>query len=137
MYDMDKLMDELRRDEGVKSHPYVDTVGKTTIGVGHNLSDLGISDRIINALLEEDIAIAETGARSIYPDFDSLSDARQRVLVNMTFNLGRARLALFTGMLGAMRNGDWSKAADEMLDSRWAVQVGPRSQRLAAMMKEG
>lgn len=37
------LQEQLIRDEGVRKFPYKDTVGKTTIGVGRNLDDVGLS----------------------------------------------------------------------------------------------
>ena len=54
----------------------------------------------------------------------------KRVLANMCFNLGITRLLKFKNFLAAMENNDWDKAAVEMLDSRWAIQVGPRAIRL-------
>lgn len=43
-FDMAMLLSELSRDEGRRLKPYLDTVGKTTIGVGRNLTDVGISE---------------------------------------------------------------------------------------------
>jgi lysozyme len=48
----------------------------------------------------------------------------------MCFNLGITRLLKFKKFLGAMEDHNWDKAAVEMLDSRWAIQVGPRAIRL-------
>jgi lysozyme len=36
-----------------------------------------------------------------------------------------------------MENNDWDKAAVEMLDSRWAIQVGPRAIRLKDRVLKG
>lgn len=136
---MDRILlkAELKRDEGVRSKPYVDTVGKITIGVGRNLTDKGLSATEIDLLLESDIDQAARDVHAIYPEWEALSEQRQRVLVNMAFNLGRARLAQFMGMLSALRAMDYEKAAEEMMDSRWAKQVGERAQRLQLMMREG
>lgn len=41
------------------------------------------------------------------------------------------------GVLAATQRGDWNKATAEMLDSRWAKQVGRRAQELAEIMKTG
>ena len=54
----------------------------------------------------------------------------QEVLVNMMFNLGRTRLGKFKKFIGAINEANWSEAAIEMMDSRWATQVGPRANRL-------
>ena len=59
--------------------------------------------------------------KSIIGDiFDTLSDERQDVLVDMSFNLGRPRFSKFKNMIGAVQDGDFSKAADEILDSKAA-----------------
>jgi lysozyme len=134
---LDIVKTQLRVDEGVRNKPYRDTVGKLTIGVGHNLDDKPISARAIEVILEDDVADAETDARALFPEFESLSDGRKAVLLNMSLNLGRERLAGFHDMRTAISGGDFDKAATAMLDSKWAVQVGNRAQRLAKLMREG
>lgn len=136
--DHGKLKQELMRDEGVRLHPYKDSVGKLTIGVGRNLDDVGLSPEEVNFLLDHDIDRAVSLARSfcIPRDFDALTDTRQRVLVNMAFNLG-GKLWGFKNFREALRVHDYVRAAREMLDSKWAVQVGVRASRLADMMAKG
>ena len=112
-------------------------MGKLTIGVGWNLTDNGLPESIIDALLDEGIKQAQRDARAVCSVFDDLSDARQRVLVNMAFNLGRAGLAGFKNTLAQIAAGDYERAADNMLLSKWATQVGARAVRLAAMMRAG
>ena len=123
------------RHEGMILHPYNDTVGKLTIGVGRNLSDNGITEEEARFLLHNDLYTALETARALVPKFDTLSRPRQLVVASMAFNLGQKRLAGFKKMLTALQVGDYSKAADEMLNSAWAVQVGNRSHELAAMMR--
>ena len=72
-----------------------------------------------------------------FPWFHRLSEARQRVLVNMCFNLGLSRLMGFKKFLTAVEAGEWETAGVEMLDSKWAEQVGPRSTRLRDLLLEG
>jgi lysozyme len=63
----------------------------------------------------------------------------------MCFNMGIGRLLGFKKALIAMRQGKFSIAADEMLDSKWAredVGIGTpdkpgRALRLANMMRTG
>lgn len=128
---------QLKVDEGVKLKPYRDTVGKLTIGVGRNLDDVGISMAEVDALLDNDIATAEATAKTLFPTFDSLSDARKAVVVNMAFNLGQHRLAGFVRFREAVSKGEFEAAAKHMLDSGWASQVGNRAQRLAKQMRDG
>jgi lysozyme len=54
----------------------------------------------------------------------------------MVFNLGISRFLNFKNAINAMQEQDWEEAAAQMLDSRWADQVGQRSHRLAKAMIE-
>lgn len=117
--------------------PYKDSVGKLTIGVGRNLDDVGISRSEALTLLENDIARACKDLDTNLPWWRQLSDTRQQVLADMCFNLGIRRLQGFRKALEAMRAGAWYEAADQMLDSTWASQVGSRAIRLADMMRSG
>ena len=127
---------QLKIDEGVKPYPYTDTVGKLTIGVGRNLADVGLRPKEIDFLLDNDIGEAVATARHLVSSFDALSEPRKAVLVNMAFNLGYSRLSGFLRMLQAIRDGRFADAAHEMRDSDWAVQVGPRAERLAKIMED-
>jgi lysozyme len=133
----DLLAQELTRDEGSRSKPYVDTVGKSTIGVGRNLTDVGLSDDEILMLLKNDIDRVLAELDRVLPWFRGMSDNRQRVLANMSFNLGLPTLLQFKATLGAMQAGRYDDAASGMIDSKWARQVGQRAVRLAQMMREG
>lgn len=130
----DILREQLIVDEGRRAFPYRDMVGKLTIGVGHNLTDNGISQPVQDLLLSEDIEAAESLARALVPAFDSLSDVRRAVVANMAFNLG-SRLAEFVNTLAAINEQRWADAADGMLASAWAREVGVRATRLANMMR--
>lgn len=132
-----ELASELVDDEGVKLRPYRDSVGKLTIGVGRNLEDVGISRQEAMGLLQNDIARAEADLDRNLPWWSEMSDARQRVLCNMCFNMGITRLLGFRNMLAAMQVGHFDEAAHEMINSKWAKQVGMRATRLATMMRKG
>jgi lysozyme len=131
----------LRRDvmtaEGLRLKPYLDSVGKWTVGYGRNLTDVGITALEAEVLLDHDLASAEMECRRAFPWFHSLTDARQRVLVDMCFNLGLPTLLEFKRMLAALAEDDYDGAAVEMLKSRWAAQVKSRAVRLAKVMRDG
>lgn len=134
---MDALLSELERDEGLRLKPYKDTVGKLTIGVGRNLDDVGISEEEARHLLANDVARTVADLDRHLPWWSSLDPVRQRVLVNLCFNIGIGSLMEFKKTLGAVRRGDYVGAAYGMLASRWASQVGARATRLAHMMSTG
>lgn len=135
--DRASLVADLERDEGVRQFPYVDTVGKLTIGVGRNLTDRGLSPDEIRYLLQNDIDAAMDDLNRGVPWWDRLDPVRQTVLVNMCFNLGWPRLRGFVRTLAAIRRGDYIDAAAGMRDSLWATQVGARAERLAVLMESG
>lgn len=134
---LDRLRALIRAHEGSRLMPYEDTVGKLTIGVGHNLTDKGISREIETLLLDEDIAEAIRNLTDNLPWFGALDEVRQSVLVDMCFNLGWPRLSEFVNTLEAIRSGQWLLASKGMLASKWARQVGGRAQTLARMMRTG
>lgn len=127
---------QLRIDEGVRNRPYKDSVGKVTIGCGRNLDDVGVNDDEIALMLENDMDEAERTARRVLVGaFDDLTDGRKAAVVNMAFNMGFDRLSGFKKCIAAIREGRYADAADEMLQSKWAEQVGLRAVRLSAAMR--
>ncbi|AFQ50459.1 glycoside hydrolase family protein [Burkholderia cepacia] len=135
-YDALKLKAELTRDEDRRYRIYTDTVGKVSGGIGRNLTDKGFRDNEIELMYQNDIAEAEAWLDRNLPWWSSLDPVRQRVMMNMAFNM-QGRLLGFRNFLAAAQRGDWRKSADEMLDSLWARQVGDRAKRLASMMRSG
>lgn len=131
------IADQLLVHEGLRLHPYTDTVGKLTIGVGRNLTDRGITREEAMAMLAGDIDRCVAELYNALPWFAALDDVRKRVLVDMDFNMGLTRLLEFRQTLAAVEAGDYALAAERMLESMWARQVGERAHRLARMMKTG
>lgn len=130
-------MSQLRRDEGYRLSVYTDSAGNLTIGVGRNITGVGISAEEAEYLLGNDIYRAISGINKFIPWAADLDDARYGVIVNMTFNLGIGGLMNFEHFLAFMRERDWPNAAKEMLNSKWANQVGPRAHRLATQIETG
>jgi len=133
-YDIDEL---LIYHEGLRLKPYMDSGNILTIGVGRNLEQLGITKEEALFLLHNDVARVSRELDAKLPWWRSLSDTRQKVLISMAFNLGMSRLLAFNGMLSALESGDYSEAAEHMLASKWASQVGNRAIELAYLMENG
>lgn len=133
---VDLLAEQIKRHEGLELKPYTDTVGKTTIGVGRNLDDVGITEREAEFLLMNDIGRAHDEAKK-FDWYDGLDMARKCVVINMIFNMGLPRFSKFEKTIAHIAAGDYTKAADEMLDSRWAEQVGNRANELSKQMATG
>ena len=134
---LQRLWEQLVHHEGLRLKPYRCSAGKLTIGVGRNLDDVGLTEEEALLLLGNDISRVITELDQNIPAFPSLDEIRKRGLVDMGFNLGINRLMKFRRMLAALEAGDWSQAAVETMDSRWARQVGSRAERLKLMMETG
>lgn len=126
-FGLNTLVTDLIRDEDWRTHLYQDSLGIWTIGVGYNIQEHGLPDDIILDLLKRGIAQAEKDVDQLVPNWRQLSQPRQRVLLNMAFNLGRARLATFEKFIAAVIAGDHEEAVRQMIDSKWHDQVGRRA----------
>lgn len=149
-------IEQLKLHEGFRGDYYQCTANKKTIGYGRNVENnpftadecklLGLPERSFSSQ-----PMTETEAELILAnDFESVSQslvekidledhnaARQAVIINMAFNLGVNGLLKFKNMLAAFDAKLYKQAADEMLDSRWAKQVGHRAEELAEQMETG
>jgi len=145
--DRSKLVEELIKDEGYKYEIYLDHLGYPTFGVGHLVLETDeehgqpvgtpVSEQRILECLNNDIDIVCKELDQNMSWWNELDDTRQRVLANMAFNLGLPRLGKFKKFLAAVQEQDWEKAAVEMMDSKWATQVGDRAVRLREKMLNG
>jgi len=151
--DRNLLRTELLRDEGLRLTAYRDSLGFSTIGVGHLLGSMlnrehprmsEITHQEAMALLEADIREAEDTLVEWLGEIFVLSldegdpkdQVRYRALVNMCFNLGN-KVQQFRNTAAFLQKRDWRTAADNMLLSRWALQVGDRAKRIAHMVETG
>ena len=142
---IEKLREELERDEGIVYEIYNDHLGYATFGIGHLVKesdpekslDLGTpvsSERVAEAF-ESDIQSVLRDCNVLYSDFHNLPEEAQQVIANMMFNLGRPRLSKFAGMKRGVDARDWNQAADEMVDSNWYRQVTNRADRLVERIR--
>lgn len=134
------LAERLKRHEGYETFPYPDPVkgyDAITIGVGHNLSANGLPDFIIDQLLDYDIGVARNELDRIHPEWRSYSPNRKDALTELMFIMGAPTLLSFKRMWGYIKTGDWAEAAVELLDSRFAEQVGQRAHTIADLLEDG
>jgi lysozyme len=130
------IENQLVEHEGLRTRVYEDTTGHLTIGVGRNLSDQGISKAEALILLRNDIADARRELDENLPWWRGLSPIRQRVVLDLAFNLGIRGLLKFRRTLASIQAGNHTAAAGQLLESKYAQQVGVRALRLARMMAE-
>ena len=137
---IEALREQLKVDEGVKYEIYKDHLGYPTFGIGHLITEddpehgepngTEISEDRVNEVFESDVSKFVDEAKILFPDLDDLPEIAQQVIVNMAFNMGRPRLSKFKNFIAGVNDRDWVRAAEEMMDSRWADQVGARATRL-------
>lgn len=147
-----KFLAQLKRHEGkvVNSEglhtAYFCPAGKLTIGYGHNLTDNPIKglNKFSKVSEEEALAILAGDCSVIARTLDSsldwwrnIGEARSAVLLNMAFNMGVSGLLSFKNTLRLVRDSKFEDAANEMLLSRWAGQVGRRAVELSFQMRSG
>lgn len=119
---------------------YEDSLGYLTIGVGRLIDRRlggGLTEAEVSYLLANDIAGVMADLDRELPWWRGLNDVRQRVIIDMCFNLGIANFLLFKNTLAAVKRGDWGAASRGMMNSRWARQVKSRAVTLTAMMETG
>lgn len=128
---------DVSKAEGYRSKAYQDSLGVWTAGYGTNLQELEIDEPLAAKWLARSLANAERELEQ-FGWYALLSSGRQRVLVELVYNMGMPRVLSFVKMLTAIKARDYQTAAAELLDSKWAGQVGPiRSKRLADLLRQG
>lgn len=140
MTDRAALKKQLRKSEGFVPHAYQDSLGFWTIGIGRLIDKRkggGITEEEADYLLENDIGKKERELDARLPWWRDLDEVRQRILVDMAFNLGVDGLLAFKNTLAHVKAGRWAEAAAGMRKSLWARQVKSRADRLAKAMETG
>lgn len=138
------ILDQLLRDEGFRSSPYIDTRGHNTVGIGHNLDanplpneTYPLSVQRAKEILADDAARIWGKLQSDLPWVKTLPDAIAGVLTNMSFNMGAKGLEAFHHMLADIQAGNYAQAAIDGANSAWYAQVGNRAKRLMDQLRTG
>lgn len=131
-----EILEQLARDEGIRLKPYVDTVGKITIGVGFNLTDVGLSEEEVNLILQHRVTSLNLQLLQ-FQWYAVLDEVRQGAIQNMAYNMGIGGLLHFPSMIHYLTIQDYGNAAAQMLASVWKSQVGDRAVRLAEQIRSG
>lgn len=131
------LVERIKKHEGYSKKLYKCPAGKWSIGFGRNLEDCGISEQEAEIMLANDISRARLELATSFAWTSDMDIVKKNVLVEMVFNMGITRFKGFKKMLAACQKGEWDKVADEMLNSKWAEQVGKRAKTLAEIMRKG
>lgn len=146
--DTTTLMGWIEHWEGRRDKTYLDSKGHPTIGIGFNLDAAGaqaaiealglnynqvragtqlLTDTQIDTLFQQSVNTAIHGASQVIQNFNAVPGEKQIVIVDMIFNLGLAGFSRFHLTIQAINDEDWTTAAQQMQQSLWYNQVGPRA----------
>ena len=139
---MDRLLESVKKHEGYRNKVYLDTLGKRTVGVGHLCvedfweDDKEYDEKFLMDILEADLQNAIKGAKDLMSENGcmDMDEIAEEIIIEMIFQLGKTGVSKFKNMWKALSGLDYSTAASEMLDSRWAKQTPNRAQAMSAQM---
>ena len=132
---MKDLLESIKHHEGFVEHVYDDSLGIPTIGYGFAIKDLVLEEDLCDEILLRKLRILGKSVIGKFPFFDSLTSDCKTVLMEMCYQLGVTGVSKFKKALKAMEDGDWEKAADEMLDSKWAKQTPNRAKEMSNIIR--
>ena len=141
--DMDRLLASVKKHEGYRNKVYLDTLGKRTVGVGHLCvedfweDDKEYEEKFLMTILEHDLSDAIKGANDLMAENGcmDMNEKAHELIIEMVFQLGKSGVSKFRNMWKALSALDYSTAAEQMLDSRWAKQTPNRANGMADIMR--
>jgi lysozyme len=141
--DMDRLLASVKKHEGYRNKVYLDTLGKRTVGVGHLCvedfweDDKEYEEKFLMTILEHDLSDAIKGANDLLAENGcmDMNEKAHELIIEMVFQLGKTGVSKFRNMWKALSALDYSTAAEQMLDSRWAKQTPNRANGMADIMR--
>ena len=139
---MERLLKSVREHEGYRNKVYLDTLGKRTVGVGHLCvedfweDDKEYEEKFLMTILEHDLQTAIKGAKDLMSENGcmDIDEVAEEIIIEMIFQLGKTGVSKFKNMWKHLSALEYSDAASEMLDSRWAKQAPNRAQGMSAQM---
>jgi len=140
---MDRLLESVKKHEGYRNKVYLDTLGKRTVGVGHLCvedfweDDKEYEEKFLMDILEADLQNAIKGAKDLMAQHGcmDIDEKAEEIIIEMIFQLGKTGVSKFKNMWKALSGLQYSAAADQMLDSRWAKQTPNRANGMADIMR--
>ena len=143
----DKLLESVKKHERYRNKVYLDTLGKRTVGVGHLCVEdfwedgKEYEEKFLMDILQKDLQSSIDGAEDLINNCPSggkanISDDAKIIIIEMVFQLGKTGVSKFRNMWKALQQDppQYSVAASEMLDSRWAKQTPNRAKEMSKIM---
>lgn len=145
-YNRERLIKQLKQDEGLRLRAYLCPAGHWTLGYGHNLEanpdpvypangkTVCTTEKAEEWLLS-DIESAERQMLNRWPWMRDIAPNAYEACLNLVFNMGAATFSGFVNTLKTLREHDYEGAAHHLEQSKWYSQVGKRAQRVVALMR--
>ncbi len=135
---------QLSVHEGVVDKSYIDTSGLLHGGIGHLMRSNEVplypvgtpisADQIDTWYTQDSSSAIKIAQEFMGNTWSDLSDIRKRAIVDLSYNMGKARLGTFTGFISAMKVKDFDRAGVELRNSKWYTQVGRRGPNIVVMV---
>ncbi len=132
---IENIIKSLKDHEGFRAKVYRDSLGVATIGYGFAIKDLDLSEQIAGKILEQKVRDLINEIAERFDWFQWVPDPGQDVIIEMCYQLGVAGVSKFTNTIAAIKRQDWETAANEMLNSRWAIQTPKRAAHMAEIIR--
>ena len=126
-FDRELIRKRLIDFEGLVLKSYTCPTGYTSVGVGRNLETNGITEEEAMYLLNNDISTVIKKLDKHWIAWRKLPITAQYVCIDVVFNMGINTWMSFRKTRAYMEMGDFEKAGIELLDSKYAEQVGRRA----------
>jgi len=123
-----EIRDLLIKHEGMVLTPYSDSLGHLTLGVGRALHLNPLTEEEAIYLLNNDIEKVIKQLDEHWIAWRSLPYKCQLVCVDMAFQLGIHGFLGFKRTRLLLEKGEFTKASEECLDSKWALQTPRRAE---------
>jgi lysozyme len=135
---IDKLMADLKEDEGFIPYVYDDILGYKTLGYGF-MVDIRkggeIPRKVAEYWLHHEAFTSWQALCKALPWLVEQPEDVQRALGNMAYQMGVQGVLGFKMMLLALENGDRKLAATNAQESKCANQTLPRAHRVAKLIR--
>lgn len=130
----------IKSSEGYRLTPYKDSLGYLTVGIGHRIVKgenvkAKYTDADVKYLFDKDLDIALRDAKYLFPSFNSHPRDIKLVLVSLSYNLGRTKLAKFINFRANIEKRNYSLAANDLQNSLWYRQIGNRGKKYFNIVK--
>ena len=132
MPDFKALIERIGANEGFRERPYQCSENVWTIG--HGLTWLTEEESL--HILAGRISQLHLKLPDTFDWYKDLPPEIQGVVIECCFQMGITGWSKFKKAIAHMKEKEFKRAADEMLDSKWAKQTPGRANRLADIVRE-